>query len=100
MRQTLLKRGLPRKIYLDHGPAVRSHHLEKITASLGIALVHSLHYVPQSRGKVERFFRTVRSQFLPGFKGDTLRGINEALECWIRDIYYQRKHLGTGQAPL
>ncbi|CAO0819726.1 hypothetical protein DFAR_1100020 [Desulfarculales bacterium] len=28
------------------------------------------------------------------------RDINEALGCWIRDVYHQRKHLGSGQAPL
>ncbi|CAO0823510.1 transposase [Desulfarculales bacterium] len=100
MRQALLKRGLPRKFYLDNGPAFRSHHLEKITASLGTALVHSPPDVPQGRGKVERFFRTVRSQLFPCLKGDILRDINEALEYWIRDVYHQRKHLGTGQAPL
>ncbi|CAO0819660.1 hypothetical protein DFAR_2810038 [Desulfarculales bacterium] len=46
MRQALLKRGLPRKLYLDNGPALRSHHLEEITASLGIGPVHSPPYVP------------------------------------------------------
>ncbi|CAO0821480.1 transposase [Desulfarculales bacterium] len=100
MRQALLKRGLPRKLYLDNGPAFRSHHLEKITASLGIALVLSPSYVLQGRGKIEKFFRTVRAQIFHGFKGDTLQDMNEALECWIRDVYHQRKHLGSGQAPL
>lgn len=100
LRQALLKRGLPRKLYLDNGPAFRSHHLEEITASLGIALVHSPPYVPQGRGKIERFFRTVRSQFLPGFKGDSLEDLNEALEGWIKDVYHLRRHQGTGQAPL
>ncbi|CAO0819633.1 hypothetical protein DFAR_1040020 [Desulfarculales bacterium] len=66
---------------------------------MGITLVHSPLDVPQGRGKIEKLFRAVRSQFLPGFKGDTLCDINEALECWIRDVYHQRKHLGTGQAP-
>ncbi|CAO0822919.1 hypothetical protein DFAR_3380002 [Desulfarculales bacterium] len=56
--------------------------------------------MPQGRSKIEKFFRTVMSQLLPDFKSGTLRDINKALECWIRDIYYQRKHLGTGQAPL
>ncbi|CAO0824730.1 transposase [Desulfarculales bacterium] len=73
--------------------------MDEITASQGVALVHSPFYVPQSRGKIERFFRTVRSQFFPGFKGYTLRDINEALECWIRNVCHQRKHLGNGQAP-
>ncbi|CAO0822810.1 hypothetical protein DFAR_320012 [Desulfarculales bacterium] len=27
MHQALLKRGLPRKPYLNNGPAFRSHHL-------------------------------------------------------------------------
>ncbi|CAO0819907.1 transposase [Desulfarculales bacterium] len=92
--------GLSRKRYFDNGPAFRSHHLEEITASLGIALVHSPPYVPQGRGKIERLFRTVRSSFLPGFKSDTLRDINEAWKCWIGDVYHQRKPLGTGHAPL
>ncbi|CAO0821933.1 hypothetical protein DFAR_2730041 [Desulfarculales bacterium] len=43
---------------------------------------------------------STKSQLLLDFKGDTLRDINEALECWIRDVYHQRKHLGTGQAFL
>jgi putative transposase len=100
LRQALLKRGLPRKLYVDNGPAFRSKHLEEITASLGIALVHSQPYKPQGRGKIERWFRTIRTQFLPGFRGRTLHDLNEALDCWIRDIYQNRKHSATGQSPL
>ncbi|CAO0824800.1 hypothetical protein DFAR_920022 [Desulfarculales bacterium] len=100
MRQTLLKRGLPRKLYFGNGPAFRSHHLKEITFSLGIALVHSPPYVSQDKGKIEKLFRTVRSQFLPGFKSNSLWDINQALGCWIRDVYHQRKHLGTGQPPV
>jgi transposase InsO family protein len=37
LRQALLKRGLPRKLYVDNGPAFRSQYLAQITASLGIA---------------------------------------------------------------
>jgi putative transposase len=100
LRQALLKRGLPRKLYVDNGPAFRSTHLEEITASLGIALVHSPPYKPQGRGKIERWFRTIRTQFLSGFRGRTLHDLNEALECWIRDVYHNRTHSGTGQSPL
>ncbi|CAO0822055.1 hypothetical protein DFAR_2800016 [Desulfarculales bacterium] len=53
---------------------------------MGIALVHSSLDVPQGRGKIERLFRFVRSQLLPGFKGGTLQDINETLGCWIRDV--------------
>jgi transposase InsO family protein len=100
LAQALLKRGLPRKLYLDNGPAFRSKHLEDITASLGIALIHSRPYKPQGRGKIERYFRTVRSQFLSGFRGRTLQDLNEALDLWVNDIYHQRKHSSTAQSPF
>jgi len=50
LRKALRKRGLPRKLYLDNAPGFRSHHLAHITASLGIALVHSRPYKPEGRG--------------------------------------------------
>lgn len=56
LRQALLTRGLPRKLYVDNGPAFRSFHLHQITASLGIALIHAKPYQPQGKGKIERFF--------------------------------------------
>jgi putative transposase len=100
LEQALLKRWLPRKLYLDNGPAFRSKHLEDITASLGIALIHSRPYKPQGRGKIERFFRSIRSQFLSGFRGKTLLDLNEALDLWLNDIYHQRKHGSTNQSPF
>jgi putative transposase len=100
LEQALSTRGLPRKLYVDNGPAFRSHHLEFIAASLGIALVHARPYKPQGKGKIERVFRTVRSDFLPGFKGDTLDDLNLALHIWLGDIYHQRIHSSTGQSPF
>jgi len=96
----LAKRGLPRKLYVDNGAAFRSRHLEYICASLAIALIHSKPYTPQGRGKIERYFKTVRTQFLPCFKGQTLNELNEAFDCWLTDIYNQRKHSSTGQSPF
>jgi len=96
----LAKRGLPRKLYVDNGAAFRSRHLEYICASLAIALIHSKPYQPQGRGKIERFFRTVRGQFLPGFKGHSLNELNEAFDGWLSNIYHQRKHSSTKQTPI
>ena len=96
----LAKRGLPRKLYVDNGAAFRSRHLEYISASLAIALIHSKAYQPQGRGKIERFFRTVRSQFLPDVKGQRLSELNDAFESWLSNIYHQRKHCSTKQTPI
>ena len=100
LEKALSKRGLPRKLYVDNGPAFISRHLEGITASLGIALIHAEPYMPQGKGKIERFFKTVRGGFLTGFKGKTLPDINEAFDLWLNDIYHQRKHSSTGMTPF
>ncbi len=100
LRCALLKRGLPRKLYVDNGPTFRSKLLHEITASLGIAIVHSKPYKPQGRGKVERFFLTVRAQFLATFQGNSLQELNAQLDHWITTIYHQRPHGATGEAPL
>lgn len=100
LRQALLTRGLPRKLYVDNGPAFRSFHLHQITASLGIALIHAKPYQPQGKGKVERFFRTVRADFLPAVRAKTLNDLNLALDGWLRDVYHNREHSSTGQTPL
>ena len=100
LEQALLKRGLPRKLYIDNGAAFRSKHLEHVAASLGIALIHASPYKPQGKGKIERFFRTVRMQFLAGFKGKFLEELNEAFDLWLDEIYHQRKHSSTAQSPF
>jgi hypothetical protein len=97
--KALLRRGIPRKLYVDNGPAFRSRHLEYVTASLGIALKHSRPYKPQGRGKIERFFRTVRTEFLPGLVTKTREELNEAFEEWLKG-YHRRKHSMTGQSPF
>jgi transposase InsO family protein len=97
--QALLKRGLPRKLYVDNAAAYRSRQLEHICAQLAIALIHAKAYQPQGKGKIERFFRTVRMQFLPSLTTDmTLEALNAAWLAWL-DTYHQRRHSATGCSP-
>jgi transposase InsO family protein len=99
LRKALLMRGLPRKLYVDNGPAFRSAHLEHICASLGVVLIHAKPYQPEGKGKIERFFRTVRMQFLPITRADTLTGLNAALSDWVRG-YHETLHSTTSEPPL
>lgn len=100
-KKAIAKRGLPRKLYLDNGPAFRSHQLRLCLASLGVELVHSKAYVPQGKGKIERWFRTCRMRFLPLLK-DTLsmETLNQKLVEWIKTDYQSKVHDSTGQSPL
>ena len=99
LEKALLKRGLPRNLYVDNGAAFKSKHLEYVTANLNIALIHAKPYQPQGKGKIERWFKTIRSSFLPTFEGRTLCELNAALEIWVHEKYHQRKHGGTGEMP-
>jgi putative transposase len=97
----LRKRGVPRKLYVDNGASFKAHRLQLGCASLEIGLRYARPYRPQGKGKIERFFRTVRSQFLPELGEELpLDEINRLFHHYIENGYHQRIHGGTGQKPL
>jgi transposase InsO family protein len=98
--KALSKRGLPRKLYVDNGSAYRSHQLEFTCASLAIALIHARPYKPQGKGKIERFFRTVRSDYMPAADTSSLENLNASFTKWLEESYHQRKHNATGMTPF
>ena len=90
-KQALLKRGIPTRLYVDNGASYRSKHLAVICATLGIHLIHATPCQPQGKGKIERFFRTCRSQLLPSLgEQDTrsLDALNARLAAWIEGEYH------------
>jgi transposase InsO family protein len=99
LRKALRMRGLPKKLYVDNGPAFRSKHLEFICASLGIVLIHAKPYQPEGKGKIERFNRTVREGFLSTAQATTLEKLNEDFQVWVSG-YHDRTHGSTGEAPI
>jgi hypothetical protein len=69
--------------------------------SPGISLIHSKPYDSPSRGKIERFFRTVRERFLSILQeGLTLEDLNEAFSLWLKDDYHHKLHSGIGERPI
>ncbi len=72
-------------------------------AVLGIRLVHSRPGQPAGRGKIERFFRTVRDQFLVEVAArppNSLVELNRLFTAWVETAYHRRVHTETGQTPL
>lgn len=100
LKKAVVKRGLPHKFYVDNGACYKSTNLDFILASLGIALVHSRPYMPEGRGKIERWFRNVRQSFLPIYapKPVELEELNVTLERWI-DEYNDSIHSITKMTP-
>jgi hypothetical protein len=99
-KESVLKYGKPDRLYTDNGPSFSSEYLRMACAQLGIGLVHSKPYDSPSRGKIERFFRTVRESFLIDFSGTNFKEINENFQVWLRDEYHHRNHSGIDCRPL
>jgi len=104
MKQALLRRGLPERLYVDNGANYRSHHLSLVCAKLGIALIHAKPRSPQGKGKIERFFRTVRAQLIARLVPEdttSLEALNRRLGAWVEGEYHRRPHRGLeGDTPL
>lgn len=104
LQQAILRRGVPRRLYVDNGAAYRSHHLSLVCAKLGITLIHARPYQPQGKGKQERWFRTVRMQLLPTLDAadlSSLEALNRRLSSWIEGEYHHRPHQGLdAMTPL
>jgi transposase InsO family protein len=103
-KQALMRRGIPQRLYVDNGANYRSQHLALVCAKLGVALIHARPYQPQGKGKMERWFRTVRAQFvsrLTAADTDSLEVLNRRLRAWVEGEYHQSPHRGLeDQTPL
>lgn len=93
--------GKPLRFYTDNGACYKSKHLAFVCANLGVHLIHTPPGKPRGRGKVERFFRTVRDGFLDGDTppAHTLEGLNIAFNEWLSS-YHTRIHSSLGVSPL
>jgi putative transposase len=106
LRAGVATRGLPKVIYVDNGSPYVDRQLERACAVLGIRLTHSTPRRPQGRGKVERFFRTVRDQFLVELTAagrpplEDLAALGTAFTAWVETVYHRRPHTETGQPPI
>src|SRR5882672_1539274 len=103
LRQAIAARGVPVRLYIDNAKIYRSQQLARIAASLGTLIVHTPPYQPEGRGKIERYFRTVRDQFLTNLdpkQSLSLEELNDRLWAWIENAYHRAEHSALGSTPL
>lgn len=100
MWKAMNKHGLPRRLLTDWGSAMRDARLQRGLAELEVQLIHCKPFSPQGKAKIERFWRTLRDQFVPFLpkEGLTLYEINRRLDEYIRS-YNNRYHSGIGMSP-
>lgn len=102
-RQGLARRGFPEKLYTDRGKIFTSLHLQIVCANLNVRLLHAKPFAAWSKGKQERFFRTLQEDFEARLLLDPvhrLEELNARLWRWIECEYHQRAHRALdGQCP-
>lgn len=104
LKPAIEKRGPPQRLYVDNGADYRSRQPALVCATPGIALIHARPYRPQGKGKIERWFKTVRAQLRTRLSApDTasLEALNRRLAVWLEGEYHHRPHRGPDDAtPL
>ncbi len=104
LRRGLESAGVPSAVFVDNGSAFTSAPFHRTLAVLGIRIVHSRVGHPPSRGKIERFFGTVRSQFLVELEARgsalDLSQLNSLFGAWLEGVYHRAQHSETKQTPL
>jgi len=102
-KQAIMRRGIPKRLFVDNGSAFRSRHLAIVCARLGVTLIHSRAYHAAAKGKIERWFRTVRQQFIPMLSDhhkSSLANLNQALWAYVEGEYHHNIHRMLGESPL
>jgi putative transposase len=103
LRQAVAARGIPVRLYIDNAKIYRSQQLARIAAGIGILIIHTPPYQPEGRGKIERYFRRVRDQFLANLDHKqqlSLEDLNTRFTSWIDNSYHCSEHTALGTTPL
>lgn len=101
MLQSLRNFGAPKTLYLDNGSTYRGCALDTACGRLGIQLLHASPYDPQARGKMERFWRTLRQGCLDHLVNvSSLHDVQVRLTAFLVERYHKSSHAGLmGSSP-
>lgn len=101
LRAAFYKRGVPRALYVDNGSIYASKEILQICARVGCLLHHTPVRDGAAKGKIERFFRTVREQFLAReLDLSSLDALNRQFTQWVEEHYNAQLHSVLGLSPL
>ena len=101
LRAAFYKRGVPQSLYVDNGSIYGSKEIIQICARVGCLLHHTPVRDGAAKGKIERFFRTVRDQFLSrSLDLSSLDVLNRQFIHWAEELYNAQKHSVLEMTPL
>ena len=101
LKSAFYKRGIPEQLYVDNGSIYCSQEIILICARIGCILRHTPVRDGAAKGKIERFFRRVRQQFLSRqLDLSNLDNLNREFTSWVEDEYNATHHSTLGMKPI
>jgi transposase InsO family protein len=103
LSQAIQKRGLPRALLTDNGPAMVAEEVTEGLLRLGIVHERTLPYSPYQNGKQEAFWGTLEGRLmkmLDGVPSLTLEFLNEVTQAWMEMEYNRAVHRETSNSPV
>jgi len=101
LRKAILKEGVPQRLFFDNGKQFRNKWMERACAILGIKLIFTAPYSPESKGKVERFNRTIGSFLAEAElkRAQSISEFNNLFNVWLTQCYHNKEHAGIDATP-
>jgi putative transposase len=101
LRAAFYKRGVPEQLLVDNGSIYCSQEITLICARVGCILRHTAVRDAAAKGKIERFFRRVRDQFLvQKLDLSSLEALNRQFTYWVESEYNAVEHDAIGMKPI
>jgi transposase InsO family protein len=109
LTEALARHGVPEQILTDNGKVFTARFgcgpgpvmFDKICHDNGIKHLLTAPYSPTTTGKIERFHKTLRAEFLTEHDGKhvTVEQLQAAVDAWVIDYNTQRPHQSGGGRP-
>jgi transposase InsO family protein len=97
LRAAFYKRGVPEQLLVDNGSIYCSQEITLVCARVGCILRHTAVRDAAAKGKIERFFRRVRDQFLVrNLDLSSLDALNRQFTRWVEQEYNAAEHDALG----
>lgn len=101
IRAAFYKRGVPEQLLVDNGSIYCSQEITLICARVGCLLRHTPVRDAAAKGKIERFFRRTRDQFLvKKLDLSSLEMLNRQFTEWVEQDYNATEHDALGMKPI
>lgn len=101
LRAAFYKRGIPEQLLVDNGSIYCCQEITLVCARVGCLLRHTAVRDAAAKGKIERFFRRVRDQFLVrNLDLSSLGQLNKQFTHWVEHEYNPVEHSTLGMKPI